>query len=330
MMNKKRKPIYIYLIAVIALALLIYAVPKVTDIFETTEVLERSTLRIEEKTTCYFVRDESVYVTAAAGSVKYKIDEGTHIRKGTAVANFKADSSQSDKVSEPRSKYDDVLEGIGKNAIKTSDMKAESSGVLSYYADGYESQLSPKTMERITWTDAKKIKADLVELKDKKPNKGEPVFKICDNDNWYLLCWVESASVGRYEVGSDLSIQLPDGTVDVTVYNVTQDGDQWKIIFRSNHYYEKFAQSRVEDGLLISQDYSGLIVKNSSIKTEDGDMGVMVLQKNGEYKFTRIDVIASDGEYSALRENIFTDEDGNSVNTVNVYDEVLKNPGKST
>lgn len=326
-MKKKYKNIYIYAAAVIILGLLIYAVPKVTDVFETTEILEVSTLRVEEEATCYFVRSESVYVAASAGTAEYTIEEGTHIRKGTKVLKFKADSGGGQ---EPRSKYDEILENNGKNVIKSSSMEAQSSGVLCYSADGYESKLTPDTMEDFTWADAQDIKADPVELKEKKIYKSEPIFKICDNDNWYLVCWVESASVGRYEVGSDLSIQLPDGTVDVTVQSVTQDGDRWRIIFWSNHYYETFAQSRVEDGLLISKDYTGLIVKNSSIMTKDGKMGVMVLQKNGEYEFTRINVIASDGEYSALTENTFTDEDGKTVNTVQVYDEILKHPGKST
>ena len=56
----------------------------------------------------------------------------------------------------------------------------------------------------------------------------------------------------------------------------------------------------------------------------------MVKQTSGEFVFTRIKVIASDGEYSVLKDVSFTDEDGNSVDTVNVYDEILKRPGKGT
>ena len=56
----------------------------------------------------------------------------------------------------------------------------------------------------------------------------------------------------------------------------------------------------------------------------------MVRQTSGEYAFTQVKVIASDGEYTVLQDVSFIDENGNSVNTVNVYDEILKNPGKGT
>ena len=41
-------------------------------------------------------------------------------------------------------------------------------------------------------------------------------------------------------------------------------------------------------------------------------------------------MIASDGEYSVLEDGSFIDEDGNTVDTVNVYDEILKRPGKGS
>ena len=81
---------------------------------------------------------------------------------------------------------------------------------------------------------------------------------------------------------------------------------------------------------IVSQDYNGLIAKSKSITTKDGKPGVMVRQTSGEYAFTQVKVIASDGEYTVLQDVSFIDENGNSVNTVNVYDEILKNPGKGT
>lgn len=329
-MKNKHKPVLIYLAAVLVLGIMIYVVPKVTDIFETTEVLQTGTLQVTEEVVCYFVREEVVYEAGSAGEATYLIEEGTHIKNGTVTAEFEEDKTEGTDIMEPRSKYDEIIESIGSDAVRTVSFEAQSSGILSYYADGYESILTPETMADFTYEDAVEIDAKTVNLKHNDLRRKEPVFKICDNDNWYIMCWVESASVSKYQVGQDISMQFEDGVVDMTIENIVEDGDRWKITCWSNNYYEAFTTSRVKDGVMISEDYDGLIVKNSCITTRDGQIGLMVLQKNGEYKFTRIEVIANDGEYSALKEGTFVDQNGDKVNTVQVYDEVLKNPGKGS
>ena len=330
MMKEKRKPILIYLALVLGLGLLIYAVPKVTDVFETTEVIMTGTLQVTEEVECYFVREETVYEAGAAGTAKYLIDEGTHIRTGTVTAEFKEDETDGAEIMEPQSKYDQVIEGVGKDAVRTVSFEAQSSGVLSYYADGYESTLTPQTMDAITYDEVKHMESNAIDLKHKKLRKKEPVFKICDNDNWYIMCWIDSASISKYQVGNDITIQLPEGNVDMTIQSITEDDGKWKLICWSNNYYEAFTTSRVEDAVLVSKDFDGLIIKNSCITTRDDKIGVMVLQKNGDFEFTRIKVIANDGEYSAVEDDTFTDRDGNSVKTVQVYDEILKRPGKGS
>ncbi len=326
----KRKPILIYLALVIGLGLVIYALPKVTDVFETTDVIQTGTLQVTEEVTCYFVREETVYEAGAAGKAKYLIDEGTHIRTGTKTAEFKEDETEGSEMMEPHSKYDKIIDGVGKDAIRTVSFEAQSSGVLSYYADGYESLLTPETMESFTYKDASALDSRTVDLKHREVRKNEPLFKICDNDNWYIMCWVESASISKYQEGQDITFQLPEGNVDMTIESIVEDDDRWKIICWSNNYYEAFTTSRVEEAVLVSKDFDGLIVKNSCITTRDGKVGVMVLQKTGEFEFTRIKVIANDGEYSALEDDTFVDQNGDTVKTVQVYDEVLKRPGKGS
>lgn len=336
MTKKNRKPIYIFILALVILYVVIYIIPKVTGIFETTEVLEAGTLQVSEETTCYFVRDESVYEAGTAGTLNYLIDEGTHIRKGTKAAKLTEDKEAAAATAEEKekqaekSKYKDLIERLSGSAQRTVSCVAANSGIFSCYIDGYEGYFKPETMEKLRYDDVKDLKIQAEDVRRKNTKENEPVFKICDNDNWYILCWVEAASVARYEVGHDISVRLPAGEVKATVRDITEDGDQWKLTLRSNMYYEEFAKSRIEEGRLVSKDYSGLIAKNSSITTREGKPGVMVRRTSGEFAFTRIKVIASDGEYSVLADVNFTDEDGNSVNTVNVYDEILKRPGKGT
>ena len=333
-MKNNRKPILIYILAVLVLGIFIYLVPMVTDAFDSTTVLEEGIIQVSEEADCYFVRHETVYEAGTAGTVEYKIKEGTHIRTGTILANFKADESDNSEVMAARSKYADIIEKVGDAAVRTKSFESKSSGVISYWADGYEASLTPETMEKLSRDKAQEITAKPVELKQSPVRKTEPVLKICDNDNWYIMCWVESASIANYEVGNKVSITLPAGTVDMKVKSITQDGDYWKLIFWSNNYYEEFAKSRVEEGLIMSRYYEGLKTETSNIityvdeNTKEKSLVVLKMQKNGDLGIVPVKVRANDGESSILEEGSFVDDKGVLHNTVNMYDEILKNPSK--
>lgn len=333
-MKKNRKPILIYILAVLVLGIFIYIVPMVTDAFDSTTVLENGIIQVSEETDCYFVRHETVYEAGAAGTVKYKIKEGTHIRTGTTLASFKSDESDNSEVMTARSKYADIIEKIGDAAVRTKSFKSESSGVISYWADGYEAYLTPETMDKFSREKAEEMTADAVELKQSPVRKTEPVLKICDNDNWYIMCWVESASIANYAVGNNVYVTLSAGTVDMKVKSITQEGDYWKLIFWSNNYYEDFAKNRVEEGLIMSGYYEGLKTETSNIityvneETEEKVPVVLTIKKNGELGIVPVKVRANDGEFSVLKEGSFVDEKGVLHNTVNIYDEILRNPSK--
>ena len=223
-MKNNRKTILLYLLIVVVLGIFIYLVPKVTDAFEATAVLDRGVIQVTEKADCYFVKHETVYAAGAAGTVEYKIKEGTHVKAGTVLASFKQNDSEGSEVMAARSKYSDIIENVGDSAVRTKSFESKSSGVVCYYADGYEAKLTPANMENYTREKAMEIHAKAVELKQSPVRMTEPVLKICDNDNWYIMCWVESASIANYEVGNTVSITLPAGTVDMEVHSIKQEG----------------------------------------------------------------------------------------------------------
>lgn len=324
MTKKNRKPIYIFVLALVILYSIIYIIPKVTDIFETTYLLEPGELQVSEEVTGYVIRDEQVYEASGAGMLTYPIKEGVHVRKGTKIVDL--DTISQDK--EAESSYQDMIDRLGSKAIVTDTYRAKTSGVVSYYIDGYEGYFSPDRVEALKQSRLKRINAKAESVKRDSTLAKEPLFKICDNDNWYILCWVEAGSISLYETGQTIGVEFENGSVQARVEEIDEDGDQWKILLWTNRYYEDFTKLRKEEVKLVSKDYTGLIVENKSLTTRDGKVGVMVKNTRGDYVFKRVSVIASDGEYSALREISFRDEDGNDISTVNVYDEILRKPGK--
>ena len=83
---------------------------------------------------------------------------------------------------------------------------------------------------------------------------------------------------------------------------------------------------------MVLKDDKGLIIPNTAIATVGDETGVYVKKVNGSFEFEPIKIINSDGTnsvvyadtFSVLREDGLTD----TVKTISVYDEVLKNAPK--
>ena len=56
--KKTKKAISVYIAALLILYIVVEVLPKVTDIFETTQVLEPGTLKVSYETKGYFIKDE--------------------------------------------------------------------------------------------------------------------------------------------------------------------------------------------------------------------------------------------------------------------------------
>jgi hypothetical protein len=72
----------------------------------------------------------------------------------------------------------------------------------------------------------------------------------------------------------------------------------------------------------------GLILKNDSIIDYDGKKGVFVKNKLGEHVFKPVLIIATNGENSVVYSDIYLDAEGNFVETIGTYDEIISKPSE--
>ena len=317
----KKKPILLFLIVLVALYVVIYVVPKVTGALKSSYTVEYGELQTYDKADGYFVRNEKVYFSGKGGSENRYMSEGKLVRKGTTVMAVEGSSD-----AEPKSKFESIRDGIGSSKVKTDSFVTEDEGIVTYYADGYESKFTPDNMAEKSYSDYRALKNDdLVELSRSSVAKGDPVFKIVDRSGWYIVCYVPSEHKDRYKVNGKVSIVV-DGSADLVgrVSKIKTDSGKTKLMIRTDYYYKKFATQRVAEVKLITSDAMGLVIYNSSITKKDGNEGVYVKQKTGEYKFTRIKVISTDGKKSVIVKSYFYDSKGIPVSSVKSYDEVLR------
>ena len=319
--KKTKRIIAVYLAALLLLYIVVEVLPEVTDIFETTQTLEPGTLRIAYETTGYLIKDESVGIAPESGEIQYLVAVGTAVKKGYPIVAVTPDGG--DSKDSRFSEYMDKLKGY---EGLSEDYNSPISGVFSLTVDGYEDYFTPAKMDKIKRETVESLSYKSANLERNSVIEGEPIYKVSNDDNWYVLCWVDKETAESYSEGREVSLELPEGTVDASVHSVREDGDDYRVIFYLNVYYEAFCESRAVDMSIVTSDNDGLLVDNKCIVEKDGQQGVYVVNKNGNYVFTRISVISTDGEQSVIEDATFIDEDGNQVYTVDVYDEVLKHP----
>lgn len=321
--NKKTKrAICIYIIVLLLLYVVVEVLPKVTTIFETTEILQVGNLALKCETEGYFIKEEAICIAPESGTITYKEKVGTPVKKGHKMCKVKTDSSMDDK----GNRFENYVERLEGFEGLSDSYKSPISGVYSLSIDGYEKVFTPENMTKVTKDTAEGISTKTANLERTNIIKGEPVYKISGDDEWYVLCWMDKSKAVNYPEGTKVVLQLPDGDVNARVsYNKTE-GESVRVIFKLDVYYKSFAETRKADMVVIARADEGLIVSNSCIIEKDGQKGVYVVNKNGTAKFTRIKIISSDEEYSVLADTSFYDEEQNQVFTVNVYDEVLTNP----
>jgi putative membrane fusion protein len=281
-----------------------------SDIFVETYTAEYGTLQVTDEATCLFVRDEKTYTARSSGSVDRVVKSGRLMRSGAHIVS------------------------VG-NSAYYSDRK----GIISYYYDGLETAYTPENMETIPYTSLEKAKESPV---SKSPAKdavsGDVVYKIVDNQEWFLICWLGQEEAAKYQEGRRVIIDFKDGKdgkdgkegtqLETEVYRLIPQGERTMMILSCNRYYEDFDKYRTKDCTLIASKTSGIFLETSSIVEEDGRQGVYVVDKLENYHFTPICILRQDGDVTVVEKNYFYDAKGNSVRTVQNYDNVLRPEAK--
>ncbi len=312
--NRKAKiriGIILYVILFAALYLCIYVVPKVSDIFVETYVAEYGTLEIGEKSEALFVRTERLYTADNGGKVERVASGGSLMRKGSRIVT------------------------VGGQGYDSGER-----GIVSYFYDGLESVLTPDTMETTDSSFLQQIK--------QKPQEGEPdytvrkcvagtastgdkIFKIVDNSKWYILCWLAKDKAEEYKEGSTVLTDFGDedqAPLKMTVYSTAVQGEELRVILSCNRYYPSFQKLRAKSCKLIRSKKSGILLETDSITEVDGQKGVFVANKYGGYNFTPVKILSQDGAATVVEKNLYQDADGNMVETVRNYYEILRSQEK--
>lgn len=329
MPKPKKRTIYIFIIALVTLYVVIEIVPFLTGALTSTEVLKYGELKVEQEVVCYLVRDETVYGAPDSGDIKYRFEEGSLVKKGAKLLTFNKDSSitgEDETALLKKSDFKTIMDRLGKNLVLDQNFTAATRGIFSTNVDGYEAIFTTTTIDGLTYQEVSGMSIKSQDAARNYALKSEPLYKIADNTNWYMVFWVKKNEAAKYKPDTTVTVTLPEGDVHASVSTLTTDEEMVKVVLKTNRYYKGFASQRKVQANVLLVDQRGLLVSNGSLTTKDGITGVYIKNTIGDYVFKPVRTIATDGDKTLVLEDVYYDEEGQPVDTVNVYDEVLKNP----
>ena len=203
-------------------------------------------------------------------------------------------------------------------------------GAVSYCYDGLEAVYLPEDMANIT---EKALKDRDEEGNEKNPVKecgteaqnGSPIFKIVNNKEWYVICWLEKEKAEGYERGNTVNIRFADDVqLQMKIHEINEQADKLQIVLSCNRYYEEYDRIRTGTCTLIKTIKNGILLESDSIIEQDGQQGVNVINKLGNAVFVPVKVLISDGETTVVESGMYRDSQGNPVTTISNYAEILR------
>lgn len=340
---RKKGIITVFVLAIIALYIIIYVVPSVTGMLDSTYVVEYGVLSIHDSTTGYLIRNEEVYAAEDSGSVNRLAQEGDLLRAGSAVVGISGGGTGS-----PSERLKEIKDELNGSMVTGHGNRVLRGGIVSYYVDGYENKLLPDSIENYSLKDLQEINQKQVVSLGATVTRDYPLFKLINSRGWYLIAYVPESKSHNYEVGSTINVvfgkpnetssetdtapaETDDGfdtygSVAMKLQSVDKEGDSLKLVLKSSRFFSGLGELRVAECTLISANVRGLLIDNASIAEVDGVKGVFVKNKKGKYDFTPINVLGSDDKTTVVSDTYYYDSQGVWTRTVDPFDDILKNP----
>ena len=227
---------------------------------------------------------------------------------------YKAQSSG--KVERKAESGDLLRSGEVVAALGGQDQINDMRGIVSYRYDGYEDRLNSENMtqlEKSFISEYKEAGSAVHDAATGTAEAGDVLFKMIDNSSWYLVCWMSEEKASIFTEGSSVSAKMDEADqIPMSVESIVKQGDSVQIITCE----------------LVASAYSGIILNSDSIVEEDGVKGVYVVDKFNNENFVPVNVLSSQGGKTVVEKNFFHDQEGNRVETISAYDEILKSGKK--
>lgn len=198
------------------------------------------------------------------------------------------------------------------SAQATTRVTAPTPGVFSALVDGYETRLTPDTVDQLTPTTLQEL------INSPAGEDSGAMGKLITSDTWYFAANLPEAAARRLEEGDAANLRFSgelNRDVEMTVDRIgATEGGKTLVIFSSNRYLALTTLLRHQTAELIFESWSGLRIPKQALRlveftqeTSDSSeasavskTGVYALV-NGRTEFREVDILYEGSDYYVTR-----------------------------
>ena len=178
---------------------------------------------------------------------------------------------------------------------------AEKGGVVSFYIDGYENDLTPAGLNTLTIADVRTVLAGN-NLETTRATRAGGIYRIVDQDKWYVAV-LANATNWTPVVGQDSYFMQLEGFDDLiyraSVYSVQKEGDTMLAVFEIEDPIGPLIYRRAGKAQF-SIELTGLSVRVEALYNQSGQMGVWLYDVPGG-TFVPVEVLSTDGTIAMIQ-----------------------------
>lgn len=204
---------------------------------------------------------------------------------------------------------------LNSSSLKYTEIKTKQAGYFISGSDGYENTLKFTDIDNISVKDLKKA------IKSKPETiSADVVGRTVSSFKWYIACVIDSEKTVDFAFDKEIYINFVEAGVErlpVTLYKIGERNDkETVVIFSCDEMNENLSDFRIEKIEIITDEYTGFKISNTSIRTLDGQQGVYIVRGN-LMGFRKIKIIYTNDDYSIV------DNPENSSDYIRLYDKVV-------
>jgi len=178
---------------------------------------------------------------------------------------------------------------------------AEQDGVVSFYIDGYENDLTPAGLKTLNIADVRTVLSG-GNLGSTRQTRASGIYRIVDQDHWYVAV-LANGDTWTPVVGQDNYFMQMDGFDDLiytaSVYSVQKEGDTTLAVFEIHDPIGPLIYRR-SGKAQFNIELTGLSVRVEALYNQNGQMGVWVYDVPGG-TFVPVEVLSTDGNIAMIQ-----------------------------
>lgn len=201
------------------------------------------------------------------------------------------------------------------SSLKYTEIKTNDAGYFISGSDGYENTLKFDEIDSLTASDVKKA------IKSKPESiSSDVVGRTVSSFKWYIACVIDTDKTVDFAFDKEVYINFVEAGIEklpVKLYKIGERNDEETlVIFCCDEMNENLSDFRIEKVQIITDEYTGFKISNTSIRTLDGQQGVYIVRGN-LMGFRKIKIVYTTDDFTIV------DNPENSSDYIKLYDKVV-------